>query len=117
MSLIIYQGETTTFRFRPKVDGEYYTLTANDKIIFGIKSSTEDKNYVVNKVLTSASYDSNSNSYVMVLSASDTESIAAATYMYDVGLQLGNTSAANYYYIKKPAYVDVIGTVTKRQLS
>lgn len=117
MNPIIYQGETTTIKIRPKVDGNFYTLTNNDLIIFGMKTNVKDKKFVIKKILNSSNYNSASNSYIFTLSASETASIAAATYIFDIGLQLGNGDSANYYYIKKPDFIDVVGTVTKKQES
>lgn len=112
----IYQGETTYIRIKPKVDGTDYTLQENDKIYFGMKANIKDENFAISKTLTSS--DSKVNGYYeIVLTAGETESLVEATYVYDIGLQIGNTSTANYYYLVKPTPIKVCGTVTKRDVS
>lgn len=110
----IYQGETVIIKIKPKLDGTYYTLTANDVIKFGVKSNVEDENFIINKTLTSSNYNSTYDSYILELSAAETEEIIAADYVYDIGLKIGNTSSANYFYLIKPTLFRVIGTVTKK---
>lgn len=66
-------------------DGYYY-LSPQEKLLFGIKQTTYQTAYLLQKTLTRDDYDADSDSYTLRLTTAET-ALEPGQYCYDVALQ------------------------------
>lgn len=105
----ILQGTTLTVHLTLyDNDDNIYKLTADDKIIFGVKRYFTDSNYIIKKIFTSDA--ESDDGYNIELFPEDTQ-IAVGTYMYDIGVQVGS----DYYIAVKPNIFTVEPAVTSKE--
>ena len=91
-------------------DGAAYTMGANDKLIFGVKSNPQNTAYDLKKVLTSSDAQTG-GSYKLSLTPSDTIDLPIGRYYYDVGLQSGS----DYYTVIECSAFDLLTNITKKE--
>ena len=89
-------------------EGSYF-LSEGEILRFGVKKHPNDKVYLIEKELTSANYED--GVYVLILYASDTETLPFGRYYYDVGLQSG----ATYYNVIECSEFDIRYNITSRE--
>lgn len=82
----IQQNRFCTILITIKNGNENYQLQSGEKIIFGVKASMLNTNYILKKELTSADFDTENGGYIMTLSTAETN-IDSGEYVYDVALQ------------------------------
>lgn len=70
-------------------DQDYYTLSENEKIVFGVKRYVDDTSYIMTKELTSSDITEDEHGYLLTLSTNDTN-VQAGYYYYDMAVQLDN---------------------------
>ena len=63
----------------------YYYLTEGEQLLFGIKQSAYQTDYLLYKTLTADDYEEASDSYVLTLTTEETNR-EAGRYYYDVAL-------------------------------
>ena len=93
--------------------GNPYVLGSDEKLIFGVKKSLTDSNYVIKKIVTYVDYDENSHSYSFAIYPSDTTGMNfGVSYFYDVGLQNGT----NYFTVIETSRFILEGNVTEKEV-
>ncbi len=113
MDLNIIRGTTNILRIIIEdTDRNPYTLSSTDKIIFGVKSNTENDDYVIYKTLTSGDI-ADGNCDVCIL-PEDTADLPFAKYFFDVGLQ---TADGGYYMLIPCSCFNVCKAVTQKEAS
>lgn len=90
-------------------DGTIYSLADGDKLIFGVKKSLNDTDYLIKKIVTVENKDG--NGYLVSLVPDDTQSLIGS-YFYEVGLQTVN---GDYYIIIDCSDFTVANTLTHRE--
>lgn len=86
-------------------EGNPYTLSAGEKVIFGVKKQTTDDNLVICKVVTECT----GGVCVVELDPEDTANLAVGKYYYDVGLE----SKEDYYIIVELSVFNIAANITK----
>ena len=84
------RGETRVFHV--VITGEEGTpreLASGEKLVFGVVRDTNDAEYLIKKIMTSAVYDSENGRYILQLDPTDTEELSVGKYWYDVWLVNG----------------------------
>ncbi len=71
---------------RIKSGDGYYYLSPQEKLLFGIKQTTYQTAYLLQKTLTHQDYDAVSDSYTLSLTTEET-ALEPGQYCYDVALQ------------------------------
>lgn len=110
--LHIIRGTTQTVKITVKTTGGAdYTLADGEVLRFGVKRDPSDKEFVIEKELTSAHYDS--GVYVLTINPADTAELDFGEYHYDVGLQVGS----NYYNVIECSTFSVEYNVTGSEVT
>lgn len=88
-SLTIVKGTTNAFLISV-VDalGNPYEMSGSEVMIFGVKASEYDTEYLLSKTITPA--DLVDGKYQFKLQPEDTEQLPFGSYLFDVGLQSGS---------------------------
>lgn len=97
----------TTNRFEitiTDVNGSLFALQSGEKVLFGVKKSPDDVDYVFLKKITSGS----NGVFVVTVNPADTAGIEPGHYCYDVGVQSGPA----YYNVIKPSPFDIVANIT-----
>lgn len=68
---------------------DYYTLSADEKLIFGVKKSANDTNYIITKEMTNSQIAEDGHGYILCLSTTNTN-VTAGYYYYDIVLKQAN---------------------------
>lgn len=97
----IIRGTTNTFEITVTDDlGELYKLSAQEKLLFGVKKNHTDSDYIIVK-----SVKAGDGVYSVTLHPKDTEKCECGKYFYDVSIQandeLFNVIEASSFFIKK----------------
>lgn len=105
--LTLIRGNTKHYAVTPKVNGTAYTLQANEKVYFCIKScEAAEAAKVVEKTLTNADYNT-AGQLVMNINPADTAALEAGKYKFDFAIEFQNgefyTFIENDDFIIKPA--------------
>lgn len=90
-------------------DGTIYSLETGDKLIFGVKKSLSDTDYIIKKVSTSDSKDG--DGYNITLEPADTQNLLG-NYLYEVALQ---TASGEYYIVIDCSNFVVTNTLTSKE--
>lgn len=107
-NLEIVRGTSNTFGLTiTDGDGNPYTLSENDTLVFGLKRRERDDQRVLIKPITHSVDDE----YFLELSPEDTIDLVPGRYYYDVGLQRGDDV---FYNIVEQSEFLIIPNVTKR---
>lgn len=86
----IVRGTTNTFQIDiVDQDGEEYLLSEDDTLVFAVKANPTDIERLIIKTLSA------SDQNIVALEPSDTMNIDPGRYIYDVGLQVGETEFYN----------------------
>lgn len=87
----IERGKTAVFSLEiiDEDTGNQYSLESGEILRFGVKKSTDDAEYLIEKELTSADEEQD-GSYTVAIDPDDTIDLATGTFHYDVGLQSGS---------------------------
>lgn len=102
----IIRGTSNTYNITPTdADGNPYTLAVGEKLLFGVKQSTADKEPLFVKVITSGT----DGVYPVELEPGDTAELACGRFVYDVGLESGT----KFFNIIKPSPFVIQPSVTK----
>lgn len=88
---IIYAYKNRSLSRNVKVisDGEIYQLESGEKLIFGVKSSSDDV-CVIRKELTSDNFDTESQCYKLKITSTEMTNIDEGSYIYDIALKKTN---------------------------
>lgn len=107
-NLEIVRGTSNTFGLTiTDGDGNPYTLSENDSLVFGLKRRERDEQRVLIKPITHVV----DGEYFLELSPEDTVDLFPGRYYYDVGLQRGEEV---FYNIVEQSEFLLIPNVTKR---
>lgn len=90
-------------------DGTIYTLESGDKLIFGVKRSLSDSDYLIKKTATPANKED--DGYTITLEPLDTQSLLGS-YLYEVALQTAN---GEYYIVIDCSNFVVTNTLTEKE--
>lgn len=86
-SVEIVRGTTNTFGIAvTDADGEAYTLTGQEFLVFGLKRNRLNNDRVLTKKITNLA----DGVYYLELTPEDTAGLEPGKYFYDVGLQSGS---------------------------
>lgn len=92
-------------------NGEPLRLSAGEKIVFGIKRTHADENYIVKKVLTSS--DEINGVYPISLTPEQL-SVVPMWYYYDVGVQFTDGS---FVKVIPKSLFDIQASITQKEVS
>lgn len=84
-TLQLPQNRFYTTDIRIKFNNNYYQLSSGEKLIFGVKASSLNSEYLIKKEMTSNHFHSETNGYTLTLTTADTN-IEIGDYFYDVAL-------------------------------
>lgn len=86
-NLEIVRGTSNTFGLTIKDgDGNPYTLSENDSLVFGLKRRERDEERVLVKKISNVA----DGTYILQLDPNDTSTLSPGRYYYDIGLQQGD---------------------------
>lgn len=111
MKLEITRGTTMSFLLTiQNDDGTDYTLSDDEKIIFGVKLDPEKDDYLIKKIITTENVQG--NGYIVSLKPEDTQQMEFKDYRYDIGLQ---TPDGDYYMLVSCSQFVVNKAVTAKE--
>jgi hypothetical protein len=86
-NITLTRGDTAVIDLDIKVNGRPYDFNQSDKIIFSMKESYDDQSYIMQRQLTN---------HLLTFSHTDTNSLEAGTYVYDVQLSFADGQVVTY---------------------
>lgn len=86
---------------------QLYTLGANEKLLFGVKRTPEDTDYIFVK---SVKVDEEKGTYTVTIHPEDTEQCSCGRYYYDVSLQSGD----DFFNVIELSNFDITSNITKK---
>lgn len=92
-------------------NGSAYSISEDDKLIFGVKKTIKQNDYIFSKTVEASAYDELKGGYVVSLIPEDTQELAFGDYVYDVGLQ---TAEGEFYIVCPCDTFTIADTVTER---
>lgn len=78
-----YKGDTFSFKFQRKANGEVIKDLPN-KLFFTVKNSLYDGRMVIQKTLTNGITKDDDNYYHVTIQPEDTNNLTYQTYFYDI---------------------------------
>ena len=81
----VYQNRTYTTKIVIEKGGSCYHLSTSEKLLFGVKKSVDQSNYIIKKELSAADISEDDKGYLLTLTSNETN-VAKGTYVYDVAL-------------------------------
>lgn len=103
----IVRGTTNTFDITvTDAFGQLYTLSANETLLFGVKRTPEDIDYIFVKSVKVG----DNGVYSVVLHPEDTEQCNCCRYYYDVSIQSGD----DFYNVIETSSFNIAPNITKK---
>lgn len=86
-NITLTREDTAVIQLDINVNGNPYDFNENDKIIFSVKQSYDDTDYVLQRQL---------NSKYVTISHDDTNNLEVGTYVYDVQISFADGQVVTY---------------------
>lgn len=86
IELVRGESKIRWFKLPDKETGEGRQLETGESLVLGVVNGPDDNEYVLEKVITNAQYDSESQCFQIKFDPIDTENLAVKDYSYDIWL-------------------------------
>lgn len=102
----VVRGTTNSFQITvTDAEGNLYNLQEGERLLFGVKKSHDDEEYIFVKSVGSCE----NGVYTVTLDPCDTDICDCCHYLYDVAIQSG----ADFYNVIEASVFEVCKNVTK----
>lgn len=91
--------------------GSEYKIEDTDTLIFGVKTSVNQKEYIFSRTVDKTAYSAQNGGYLIQIQPEDTANMLFGDFVYDVGLQKQN---GEFHIVCPCDLFKVSAAVTKR---